>query len=143
MALPTVHGEFVLVKDPDIRFSNSGKPWAILRGVAKDRVRDANGNWTDGDPLFIDIIVAQQSENLYESVCKGDTVTVVGRLKSREFEHNGEKRTGYTISADQLGVSLRWGPARTAKAIESVKGNPQAAVDILGAEELTDSEPPF
>lgn len=143
MALPMVYGEFVLVKDPDIRFSNGGKAWAILRGVAKDRVRDSNGNWADGDPLFIDIIVAQQAEHLYESVCKGDTVTVAGRLKSREFEHNGEKRTGFTISADQVGVSVRWGPAKTAKAVESVKGNAQAAVDILGAEELTDSEPPF
>lgn len=143
MALPMVYGEFVAVKDPEIRFNNGGKAWAIVRGVAKDRVRDQNGNWADGEPLFIDIIVSLQAENLVESVCKGDTITVAGRLKSREYEHNGEKRTGYTISADQIGVSVRWGPAKTQKAMESIKGTPQAAMYILGAEELTDSEPPF
>lgn len=145
MALPTVTGEFVIVKDPDIRYSSGGKAWALVRGVAKDRVRDQNGNWTDGDPMFIDIIVASQAEHLYESVCKGDTITVSGRLKSRQYDHNGETRTGYSISADSVGVSVRWAPARTQKAIDSIKAGPEAAMDILGAEAITtdDSEPPF
>lgn len=145
MALPAIYGEFVVVMDPELRFSGKGTAWAKVRAVAKDRVRDQNGGWTDGDPLFIDIIVGNGAQNLVESVVKGDTINVAGRLKSRQYDHNGETRTGYCISADQVGVSVRWGPARTQKATESMRPGPQAAIDILGAEALPteDSEPPF
>jgi single-strand DNA-binding protein len=145
VALPSINGEFTVVKDPDIRYSNNGKAWAMIRGVAKDRVRDSNGNWADGDPCFIDIIVAGQAENLYESICKGDSIIVSGKLKARQYDHNGETRTGYSITATDIGVSLRWGAARTQKAIDSIKPGAQAAIDTLGAETLSpdDSEPPF
>lgn len=141
--LPQINGEFVLVKDPDIKFNNNGKAWVVARCMAKDRVRDNNGGWTDGEPLFIDVFVMGQAENLVESACKGDTVIVSGKLRSREYDHNGEKRVGFSILADTIGVSVRWGPAKTRKSMETARNPVQVAADVLGAEEIQDEDPPF
>lgn len=121
--LPTITGEFGIVADPEIRFSDKGGTWLKIRCVAKDRVRDSNGAWSDGDPLFIDVIVNAGAEHLGDSVMKGDSIVVTGRLKQRDYEVDGQKRTSYQISADSVGVSTRWGVAKTARVLESSPGS--------------------
>lgn len=140
MALPIISGEFGVVADPEIRFSERGTGWAKIRGVAKDRKRDANGNWTDGDPLFIDIVVYNGAEHLVESVVKGDTIIVVGRLVMREYEHNGERKTAFQINADIVGPSTRWSTAITPKANESRKPAQPASGEWAAP---ADDAPPF
>lgn len=135
--LPTITGEFGVVKEPEIRFSDKGTAWAKIRCSAKDRKRDANGNWTDGDPLYIDIVVGNGAENLVESVLPGDTIIVQGKLKMREYEVDGQKRQGYQISADTVGVSLRWNAAKTPRMLEQGGSMSTADVaDALGASEI-------
>lgn len=139
--LPTIHGEFGVVADPELRFSDKGSAWIKVRGIAKDRVRDNTGNWSDGDPLFIDILLSGQSaEHLFESIVKGDTITVTGKLKQREYEKDGEKRTVMEIRADSIGVSVRWGTAKTAKSLES---NVSKVAEELGTTVLEDTVVPF
>ena len=133
--LPPIAGEFGIVADPEIRFSDKGSAWVKMRCVAKDRVRDANGAWSDGDPCFIDVIVNHGAENLFESVVKGDSVLVIGALKQREYEVDGQKRTSYQIRADSVGVSTRWGTAKTPKSLEA-SGSVAAAKDALGGTEI-------
>lgn len=140
MALPYINGEFGVI-DLDLKFSQKGNAWLKIRGIAKDRVRDANGTWADGDPLFIDIIVNQGSEHLYESVVKGDTIIVTGRLKQREYEVDGNKRTDIQIHADNVGVSTRWAPAKTQRSIDA--SGVQTAQEALGAEVIDQTEAPF
>lgn len=140
MALPVITGEFGVIS-LDLKFSQKGSAWLKIRGIAKDRVRDANGTWGDGDPLFIDIIVNQGSEHLCESVVKGDTVIVTGKLKQREYEIDGQKRVDIQIHADSVGVSTRWAPARTQRSIDA---NGVATVqESLGAEVIEQTEAPF
>lgn len=133
--LPPIAGEFGIVADPEIRFSEKGGAWVKMRCVAKDRVRDANGTWSDGDPCFIDVIVNQGAEHLFDSVVKGDSVLVIGALKQREYEVDGQKRTSYQIRADAVGVSVRWGTAKTQKVLEQ-SSNVAAAADALGGTEI-------
>lgn len=140
MALPVITGEFGVIS-LDLKFSQKGNAWLKIRGIAKDRVRDANGQWGDGDPLFIDIIVNQGSEHLCESVVKGDTVIVTGKLKQREYEIDGQKRVDIQIHADSVGVSTRWAPARTQRSIDA---NGVATVqESLGGEVIEQTEAPF
>lgn len=134
--LPTINGEFGVVAEPDLKFSNNGSAWLKLRGIAKDRVRDASGTWSDGDPLFIDIVCNQGAENLFESIVKGDTVIVSGKLKQREYEKDGQKRTVIEIRADSIGVSVRWGTARTPGSLQAASGK-SVAQDTLGATEIS------
>lgn len=138
--LPTIHGEFGVVADPELRFSGNGSAWLKVRGIAKDRVRDASGTWSDGDPLFIDIVCNQGAENLFESIVKGDTIIVSGKLKQREYEKDGEKRTVMEVRADSIGVSVRWGTARTPGSVQASGNTVQNAADALGASIVTDSE---
>ena len=131
--LPIITGEFGVVKEPEIKFSDKGNAWAKIRCSAKDRKRDAQGNWTDGDPLYINVIVGNGAENLVESVLPGDTITVQGRLKMREYEVDGQKRQEYQIAADTVGVSLRWNAAKTPRMLEQGGGTPMATSDIADA----------
>lgn len=142
MALPIIHGEFGIVKEPEIKFSNSGNTWLTIRCVAKDRKRDATGNWTDGDTTFIDVVMfGKNAENLVESVSKGDTINVIGKLVQKSWEDNeGNKRSTYQIVAEQVGVSLRWGPAKSGQMIGATRSIETIKAE-LGAEEL--EEVPF
>ena len=139
--LPVVTGEFGVVKEPEIRFTDKGTAWAKIRCSAKDRKRDANGNWTDGDPLYIDVIVGNGSQNLVDSVMPGDSIIVTGRLKMREYEWEGQKRQEFQISADSVGVSLRWTTAKTPRLLEQGGGTSAAAAYVADA--LGGSEIPF
>lgn len=141
--LPTITGEFGVVAEPDLRFSEKGSAWLKLRGIAKDRVKAADGTWGDGDPLFIDIITNNGAEHLYESIVKGDTIIVSGKLKQREYEKDGEKRTVMEIRADSIGVSTRWGPAKTNNVLQSNGGGIDAAKEALGAVEIEQTAAPF
>jgi single-strand DNA-binding protein len=133
--LPPISGEFGVVADPEIKFSEKGNAWVKVRCVAKDRVRDANGAWSDGDPCFIDVIVNQGAEHLYESVLKGDTIMVIGKLKQREYEVDGQKKSVYQIVADAVGVSVRWGTAKTQRMMDSTTGV-DAVVEAFEAVEV-------
>ena len=142
--LPLITGEFGVVADPEIRFTQAGKAWLKIRGKAADRVKDSSGNWTDGDVMFIDIIVGYGAENLADSIVKGDSVIVIGKLKMREYEKNGERHVAYSIYADSVGPSTRWGSAKTAKANEATPKAAAAvavATEILGGQQI--DEIPF
>lgn len=139
--LPTITGEFGVVKDPEIKFTDNGNMWMKIRGAAKGRVRGANGEWTDGSPLYIDIIVGNggqgsKAQHLADSVAKGDTITVIGKLKLREYEYQGEKRQEYQIDAETVGVSTRWGTAKSERVASNATDPVDVVKDVLGAEEI-------
>jgi single-strand DNA-binding protein len=132
--LPKVHGEFGVVMDPAVRFAESGNCILSLRLIAKKRVRDSNGNWTDGaTPLFIDCTVfGKTAEHLADSIGKGDSVVVDGVLEQQEWadKETGEKRSKVCIIADEVGVSTKWGTAKTPRVTgESESGPSQGAND--------------
>ena len=139
--LPTISGEFGVVKEPEIKFTDKGASWAKIRCSAKDRKRDAQGNWTDADPLYINIIVGNGAENLIESVLPGDSIIVTGRLKMREYEVDGQKKQEYQIAADTVGVSMRWNTAKTPRMLESQSNNAAAVAAVADAFDAT--EVPF
>ena len=124
MSLSTVAGEFGLVNDPEIKFSENGKAWAKFRGVTKERIRDSSGNWTDGKATFIDVLCfGKEAENLAESVLKGDSVVVVGKLQQREYaDSEGNNKVIYQVMADLIGPSLKWTPAKTPKILDTANG---------------------
>jgi single-strand DNA-binding protein len=108
--LPRIELEGVVVADPELRFSQSGKGWVKMRVVASDRKRGANGEWEDGAACFLDVkAFDQMAENIAETFVKGTKVLVVGRLNPEEWTTTeGEKRTGYSILVDAIGPSVRW-----------------------------------
>lgn len=136
MPLPKVNGEFNVVMDPETKFLDSGKTMVKLRVVAKTR-KKVDGSWVDGDSSFFNIIVWDPfAANLIEAgVSKGDTVFVSGKIRERQFEKDGEKRSTVEISVgdqdDSVGLSSRW--PRSPKSIGNAKANIDAAKSALGA----------
>jgi single-strand DNA-binding protein len=126
-------GEFGVVNDPEIKFGTNGGAYLDIRGVNKKRVRDANGNWSDGEPTFIDIrVIGKMAEHLYESIAKGDSIVVLGDLEGREYEKDGIRRTSYRLVASSVGISTRWHPIRTPKAMEAAAVG--TVSEVLGGE---------
>lgn len=139
MALPTLTGEFGVVADPDLSFSTNGNARLKLRVIAKDRKRDSTGNWVDGDPWFGDIVVwGKTAEYLCESIAKGDSIVVANaKAEQHKFtDKEGNERTAYSYVADAIGVSTRWGTARTQRVIDSNNAVADVA-EMLGGTEVS------
>lgn len=97
--LPTISGEFKVVKEPEIRFNQSGKGWAKLRVLASDNVKKDDGTWESKDPLFIDVTILAGAEAVVEAVNDKDVIWVTGKLRMREWEKDGVKQTTFEILA--------------------------------------------
>jgi single-strand DNA-binding protein len=98
-----------LVDDPVLRYTSSGAAVANFRVASTPRYKDQDGNWKDGDALFLSVNVwRQHAENVAESLVKGQRVIVSGRLRQRSYEaQDGSKRTVFELEADDVGPSLR------------------------------------
>tara|TARA_Y100000385_G_scaffold250710_1_gene272957 strand:+ start:5713 stop:6156 length:444 start_codon:yes stop_codon:yes gene_type:complete len=136
MPLPRLHGEFNVVMDPETKFLDSGKTMVKLRVVAKTR-KKVDGSWIDGDSSFFNVVVWDPfAANLIEAgASKGDTVFVSGKMRERQFEKDGEKRSTVEISVgdqdDSIGLSSRW--PRRAKSMDNAQANIASAKAALGA----------
>lgn len=106
MALPNVTLVGRLAADPTLRQTNSGKYVTTLRVACNDRKKDDQGNWVDGDSVFIDVTVWRAAEAV-SKLAKGTEVLAVGTLKQRTYEKDGQQRTAYEIVADYIGTALR------------------------------------
>lgn len=121
VSLPRINGTFGVCKEPEIRFAQSGNAILSLRLVAKKRVRDSNGVWSDGPtPLFIDCTVfGKMGEHLADSIAMGDQVIVDGMLEQQEWTTvEGEPRSKVCIVADSVGVSTQFATAKSARVME-------------------------
>src|SRR5690606_2619985 len=107
-----------LVDDPELRFTPSGAAVAKFRVASTPRTFDRQTNeWKDGESLFMTCSVWRQAaENVAESLTKGTSVVVQGRLKQRSYEdREGIKRTVYDLDVDEVGASLRNATAKITK----------------------------
>ena len=97
---------------------NSGSAIASFGIAIKNRKKDANGEWIDGDAQFYDVkAFGSIAENIAESVTKGTRVIVNGRLNFQQWEdkNDGGKRSKVEVIADSVGVELRWATAQVTK----------------------------
>lgn len=106
------------VDDPELRFTASGAAVANFRIASTPRTFDkASDSWKDGETLWLSCSVwRQQAENVAESLQRGMRVIVTGRLKSRSYEKDGEKRTVFEIDVEEVGPSLKSATAKVNKA---------------------------
>lgn len=143
-----------LTADPELRYTPSGAAVANFTIASTPRTyRD--GQWVDGDPLFMRCNVWRQpAENLVETLTKGMRVMAYGRVKQRSFEtKDGEKRTVVELDVEEVGPSLRYATAKVNKIARSggsdTGGNRRpaerrpAAQDDPWAAAPADEEPPF
>ncbi len=135
MSLPLISLTGNLVDDPALRFTATGIAVASFRVACGSRKFDKLTNkWEDGDTTFLDVSVWRQTaENVAESIEKGTTVTVTGKLKQRSYEANdGTKRTVYEVDADSIAIDLARVTARSNKVNRDTSGRAPIADDPWG-----------
>ena len=103
-----------LTDDPELRYTSNGAAVANFRVAYSTRIRDAAGNWTDGETSFFTVNCWRAlAENAAETLTRGTRVVVTGRLKQRSWENQeGEKRSAVEVEADEVGPSLKWATAK-------------------------------
>lgn len=108
-----------LVDDPELRFTASGAAVTNFRIASTPRSYDKQtDSWKDGETLWMSCSVWRQAaENVAESLQRGMRVIVTGRLKSRSYDKDGEKRTVFEIDVEEVGPSLKTATAKVQKAL--------------------------
>lgn len=129
MSLPTMTGTARLIQDPELRFAASGSAVVKVRLAFNSRKKDPqSGEWKDDAVFFVDgKAFGQAAENIAASLSKGVEVVVSGRLKTEQWETNGEKRSGTALLIDAIGPALRGATAVVEKAGGSGQGQQQYA----------------
>lgn len=82
-----------LVKDPELRYTQSGIAIVSLRIGATRRMKDkSTGRWSDdGAPLYVSAsLFGEENTHLADILRKGDRVAVTGTMTLREW-HAGKK----------------------------------------------------
>lgn len=117
ITLPEVTVVGTLVADPTLTFTPSGVAVANFRIASNDRkLNKETGKWEDGDATFLSCSIWRDyAEHVGESLSRGDRVVVVGRLRQREFEKDGERRTVYEVDAEEVTPSLRFANVKVLK----------------------------
>jgi len=92
------------VGNNELRFTPQGK--AVLSLSVAENHRKKQGNeWVDDGTTWWRVTVwDRQAETLAEHAPKGTRVLVTGTVRSREFEHNGDKRTAYDVTARHVAI---------------------------------------
>ena len=105
-----------VTREPELRFLNTGVALAEF-GVAVNTRRKDGDKWVDGDPEFYDVTCWRElAENVSESITKGTRVVVVGKLNFRAWgTDEGDKRSKISITADEVGPSLRWATSEVSR----------------------------
>ena len=132
-----------LVKDPELRKTNSDISFATFTLAVDNRMRDADGN---RGTIFIDCrVFRDQAESLVKNTRKGSKVAVDGSLNQRNFERrDGTKGKAIEVIVDSV-TFLDPNPNKEVTAIEEPKFEdiPAPASNNLDPIDLPDDDLPF
>ena len=99
-----------LVADPTQSTVSSGHKVTKFRIAANGRRYDAaTADWVNTDPVYMSVSCWRQlGDNVMQSLRKGDTVVVHGRVRFREYDdaNSGPRRQAYEIEAQSVGPDL-------------------------------------
>jgi single-strand DNA-binding protein len=135
-----------LTRDPELRFLQSGRPVCNM-GLASSRRYQVNGEWQEQTTLFNLTLWGEAGENAASTFTKGMRVIASGRMESREYEHEGQKRTAFDFIVDEMGPSIRWARAQVEKITR--EGGPAASAPAASSggsgthDPIYSDEPPF
>ena len=111
MSLPQISATGNLTQDIELRFTTNGKPVGTAKLACNDRKLEA-GKWIDGETCYLTVTIwGTAAENAVQTVNKGDTVSVTGKLTQRKYTtKDGQEKTVYEVVADSIAAELRRTP---------------------------------
>lgn len=129
-----------LTGDPELRFTQSGKPM-LTGSIADNRRYQVNGEWQEETSYINFVIWGDLADNAAASLRKGNRVMVTGRLQQRDWQDkDGNKRTSYDLVVDEIAPSLKWATVAITKTAKNDNA-PAYAPAADPAPEYTTEEP--
>ena len=102
--------------DPEMTTGSNGSAVTRMRVVTNGR-RMVDGDWQDTDTSWWQVTAfGRQAEAAAEQLRKGDLVLIQGKVKQREWEKDGVKRTTAEVTADEVAKVCKTGQAAPAAA---------------------------
>jgi len=91
-----------LTRDPDLRQTPSGQSVTNFSVALNRSYKDATGEWQEATD-FIDVVAwAALGERVNTYLGRGSRVLVTGRLQSRSWEQDGQKRNKVEVLAGDV-----------------------------------------
>lgn len=107
-----------VVDEPSKRYAGESVLCSFRIASTERRFDRQVGGWVDGDSLFLRVTCWRAlAGHVLASVHKGDPVMVKGRLFSRQYDKDGQKRVSFEIDAHHVGHDLTRGTSRFEKAV--------------------------
>jgi single-strand DNA-binding protein len=91
-----------LTRDPEVRQIPSGQSVCSFSLALNRSFKDKEGNWQEATD-FVDVVAwGPLGERVAQYVTKGRPVLVSGRLQSRQWEQDGQKRNKLEVIANDV-----------------------------------------
>jgi len=91
-----------LVRDIELRYTNSRMAVCQNAIAVNDRRKNASGEWID-ETSFVDVtFFGRTAEVVSEYLAKGSPIFVEGRLKQDTWEKDGQKRSKLHVIVDRM-----------------------------------------
>jgi len=91
-----------------IKFGQDGKPRISFSAAETARIKDQSGQWVDGGTTWYNVTLFGGAAEALDHLIAGQggkgKVIFSGRMSTREYEHNGEKRESLDVVADNVGL---------------------------------------
>lgn len=96
-----------LVRDPEVRYTQSGRAVATFTVAASNTYVDSTTNETKEQTAFINCVAWGKQGEAVGNYRKGNRLFVEGRLQTRSYEDkNGQKKYVTEVVANFVGTSL-------------------------------------
>ena len=102
-------------RDPELSSFPDGTPKLEFGLVRNDRRKDGD-QWVDGPAQWFNVsVTGKDATNYSDSLAKGNRVVVIGEIKYREWEKDGQKRNAISVRASEIALSARWATVTAVK----------------------------
>ena len=115
-----------LGRDPELRYTPTGKPVATLSVATSRRWKD-NGEVKEATDWHRVIVWGKQAEVAQEYLKKGSPVCIEGRLSTRSYDKDGDKRYVTEVVARRLQLVGKKDPDGEPPATEAPADEPTPA----------------
>lgn len=96
-----------LARDPELRFTKTGRAVATFTVVATNTYVDSTTNEAKEQTAFINCVAWGKTGEAVSNCKKGDRLLVNGRIQTRSYEDsNGQKKYVTEVVADFIGKKL-------------------------------------
>lgn len=99
-----------LTRDIELRYTSSQRPYARFSVAVNRSVKQPDGSYKDVADFIPVQIWGKTAENCGRYLKKGDNVLIEGRISTRSYEANGEKKFVVEVQGDSVQFPPRQNP---------------------------------